>query len=252
MSQKSMRAVLRKIFLLKRQYDKLPLFQFMRDESIDAAKRLSFYPCMAHFILSFGDLNKYVMRSEPAQDRFQEKVNLHTYEDDHHWPWYLEDFQKLGYDLPTRPTDLMRFLWGDETHKNRVLMYKLTAMIAQADGAERIAIIEAIEETGNVLFTTMLDLAKTLEKRYGVELRYCGNHHHDRETGHAVASEHEEIAAIDLDDESTKRCLDWVEQVFAVFEDWTNELLAYAKRASPTISAQERRSGSQAAVELLS
>ena len=250
MSQKAMKTVLRKIFLLKRQYNNLPLFQFVRDDSIDAAKRLSFFPCMAHFIMSFGDLNKYVLRSEPAADKFQEKVNLHSYEDDHHWPWYLEDFQKLGYDLPTRPTDLMRFLWGEETHKNRVLMYQLTAMIAQASGAERIAIIEAIEETGNVLFTTMLDLAKTLEGRYGVELRYCGVHHHALESGHAVASEHEEIAAIDLDEASTQRCLAWADQVFDLFEDWTNELLAYARRTTPTASAPDRRTSYGA--ELLS
>jgi hypothetical protein len=234
MTEQGMRTVLRKIFIAKRQYDELPLFQFMRDERIDAAKRLSFFPCMAHFILSFGDLNKFVLRCEPTNDKYQKKVNLHTYEDDHHWPWYLEDFQKLGYDLPTKPTDLMRFLWGEETEKNRILMYRLTAMIAQASGVERIAIIEAIEETGNVLFTTMLDIAKTLERRYDVELRYCGTHHHTLESGHAVASEHQEIAAIDLDKESVRRCMKWVDEVFAIFADWTNELLAYATRPART------------------
>jgi hypothetical protein len=248
MSNQSMKAVLRKIFAMKREYNKLPLFQFMRDDRIDAAKRLSFFPCMAHFILSFGDLNRFVLRSEPTEDKHQRKVNTHTYEDDHHWPWYLEDFQKLGFDLPTRPTDLMRFLWGEETQKNRVLMYRLTGIIAQANGAERIAIIEAIEETGNVLFTTMLDIAKTLEKRYDVELRYCGAHHHALESGHAVAADHGEIAAIDLDPESTQRCMLWVEEVFTVFEDWTNELLAYARRSTQSTTQQERKRGQAGAL----
>ena len=43
-----------------------------------------------------------------------------------------------------------------------------------------------------------------------------------------VASDHREIAAIELDDASKKRCLKWAEEVFRLFEDWTNELLAYA------------------------
>ncbi|MEZ4362460.1 MAG: hypothetical protein R3B48_19880 [Kofleriaceae bacterium] len=248
MGQPAMKDVLAKIFARKRQYNHLPLFKFMRDKNIDAAKRLSFYPCMAHFILSFGDLNKYILRSEPAHDKWQKMVNVHTYEDDHHWPWYLEDLQKLGYDLPTRPSDLMRFLWGEETHKNRVLMYRLTSMIAEATSTERIAIIEAIEETGNVLFTTMLDLAATLEKRYNVQLRYCGTHHHALETGHAAASEHRLIASIELDAGSKARCLRWVDEVFDIFEDWTNELLAYAQR--PALSVGDKSSAY--AVELLS
>ena len=53
-----MSAVLSKIFILKRDYAKLPFFEFLRDERIDAADRIAFYPGMAHFILSFGDLNK--------------------------------------------------------------------------------------------------------------------------------------------------------------------------------------------------
>lgn len=46
---------------------------------------------MASFILSFGDLNRFVLRVEPTDDPCQEMINKHTYEDDHHWPWYLED-----------------------------------------------------------------------------------------------------------------------------------------------------------------
>jgi hypothetical protein len=29
---------------------------------------------------------------EPTTNTYQEQVNLHTYEDERHWPWYLEDF----------------------------------------------------------------------------------------------------------------------------------------------------------------
>lgn len=102
-----MSAILKRIFELKRSYAKLPFFEFLRDETIDAADRIAFYPGMAHLILSFGDLNKYVLRKEPTTDEYQARINTHTYEDDHHWRWYLEDFKKLGFDRAAAPTRLM-------------------------------------------------------------------------------------------------------------------------------------------------
>jgi hypothetical protein len=56
-----MRAVMNAVFQAKRKYATLPFFEFLRDESLTARERLSFYPCMAPFILDFGDLNKYVL-----------------------------------------------------------------------------------------------------------------------------------------------------------------------------------------------
>jgi hypothetical protein len=134
--------ILKYVFERKRAYNKLPLFEWMRDESLSPRERLAFYPAMAPFILSFGDLNKFVLRKEANGDRFQEMVNQHTLEDDHHWPWYLEDFSKLGFDDAARGTQWMRFLWGDETLQNRVLMARLTALIEPATGLERLAIVE--------------------------------------------------------------------------------------------------------------
>jgi hypothetical protein len=223
------KTVLQKILEKKRSYNNLPLFQFMRQSQLSEEQRLCFYPCMAHFILSFGDINKYLLREEPATSNIQNLVNIHTYEDDHHWPWYLEDFEKLGFDHLSSPTAWMRFLWSDETQQNRILSYRLAALISQANAIERIAIIEAIEETGNVLFSTMLDLAKAIEKRRGIELRYCGAFHFGLESGHSVGSDHEAISEICLDQETLERCLSFVDEVFSLFENWTHELLRYAE-----------------------
>jgi hypothetical protein len=224
-----MKIVLKKILEKKHSYNNLPLFQFMRQSQLSEEQRLAFYPCMAHFILSFGDINKFLLREEPATSNIQNLVNIHTYEDDHHWPWYLEDFEKLGFDHLSSPTDWMRFLWSDETQQNRILSYRLAALIAQANDVERFAIIEAIEETGNVLFSTMLDLAQAIEKRRGIELRYCGAFHFGLESGHSVGSDHKAISEICLDNETMERCLSFVDEVFSLFEDWTHELLRYAK-----------------------
>ncbi|WP_437564060.1 hypothetical protein [Sorangium sp. So ce542] len=223
-----MRQVLRHIFQKKQAYARLPLFERMRDERLDPSERLAFYPCMAFFIMSFGDLNKFVLRQEPAADEYQEMVNVHTREDDHHWPWYIEDLTKLGYDVEGRSSDLLHFLWGEETIENRILTARLTELIKGTTGLERLVIIEAIEETGNVLFSAMLPLAEALEKRLGTQLRYCGPFHFERESGHTVDADHAALASISLDAETRERYKALADEVFALFEPWTHELLRYA------------------------
>jgi hypothetical protein len=235
--------VLKYVFELKRAYNKLPFFEWMRDESLSARERLAFYPAMAPFILSFGDLNKIVLRKNAEGDRFQEMVNQHTFEDDHHWPWYLEDFSKLGFDDAAKGTDWMRFLWGDETIQNRVLMAKLTALIEPASGLERLAIVEAIEETGNVLFTTMLPLAETIEREIGQELRYCGPHHFALESGHTVGADHRALVEEMVGEADQERYRAMVDTVFEMFEEWTHELLRYAKAHPVGQTAQSPQSG---------
>lgn len=219
----------------------------MRDASLTEEERLGFYPYMAHFILSFGDINKYMLREEPTTNEHQKQVNLHTYEDERHWPWYLEDFTKLGFDRLCTPTLWMRFLWSDETRQNRILTYRLAALISQASAVERIAIIEAIEETGNVLFSTMLKLAKAIESRRGIELRYCGEFHFNLESGHAMGSDRLEMIKIRLDESTQARCLYLVDEVFALFEAWTNELLDCAKNHS----LLRHHSAQQEAIEIV-
>jgi hypothetical protein len=223
-----MRQVLRHIFDAKQAYTRLPLFDRIRNERLDARERLAFYPCMAYFIMSFGDLNKFVLREEGTADVYQEMVNVHTREDDHHWQWYLEDLTKLGFDAHVRSADWMRFLWGEETIQNRILTARLTALIKGTTGLERLVIIEAIEETGNVLFGAMLPLAEVLEKRLNTQLRYCGTYHFERESGHTVGVDHAELARIPLDAETRARYMALANEVFSLFEPWTHELLRYA------------------------
>jgi hypothetical protein len=217
------------IFDAKRAYEKLPLFQFLRDDAMTPRERLGFYPCMAPFILAFGDLNKYVLRDERSSDPYQCLVNAHTHEDDHHWPWYLEDYSTLGFDALQPMTDALRFLYSDETKVNRMLSAKLAHLIFGATPLERLVIIEAIEETGNVLFSLTVALARRIEREQRVTLRYLGDFHFALESGHAVNGlDHRELAAIALDEAQRARCLELVAQVFKCFEEWTNELLAFA------------------------
>jgi hypothetical protein len=229
-----MKHVLLHILRRKRDYARLPFFDFLRDAALPPAQRLAFFPGMAPFILSFGDLNKHVLRVEPTDDPYLKMINAHSYEDDHHWPWYLEDYAKLGHDDEVRaPSDTLRALWSDSTVQNRLLSHRLAHLVWSAAPAVRLAIVEAIEETGNVLFALTTQLAQEVQRETGVELRYCGEFHFQLESGHAMNNEHAELARIALDAAQRADAIERVDQVFDWFADWTHELLRFAHRRHP-------------------
>jgi hypothetical protein len=120
-----MEEVLALIEKKKQEFAKSGLFEFMRDKSIDPRQRLAFAPCIAHFAMSFGELNKYVLREEPTNDPLQAIVNNHTYEDDHHWLWLLEDLEILGINKSLKFSDSLKFSWNEQTKASRLVTYQM-------------------------------------------------------------------------------------------------------------------------------
>ena len=235
-----MKAVLQHILRKKRDYARLPFFDHLRNDSLPPLQRLAFFPCMAPFILNFGDLNRHMLRQEPTRDPYLRMLNEHTYEDDHHWPWYLEDYSKLGHDAQReRPSETLRFLWSDATVQSRLLSHRLAHLAWSAEPAVRLAVVEAIEETGNVLFTLTPRLAAQVQQQTGTELRYCGEFHFKLESGHAMNHDHAELAGIELSEAQRADAIQRADQVFAWFADWTHELLAYGRQQIPA-AAEER------------
>ena len=225
-----MKAVMREMAQAKRHYSKLPLFDFLRSESVAPRDRLAFFPAMAPFILAFSDLNRFVLRDEASKDPHQQLVNTHTHEDDHHWPWFLEDLTKLGHDRHAHLTQVLRSYMKDEFQHNRLLMARLAQLIHGTTPTEKLVIVEAIEETGNVLFGLTAKIATRIQAEGGPELRYLGQFHFARETGHAMHGlDHRILDAIALTEFERVRCLDLSFRVFDLFADWTTELLAYAR-----------------------
>ena len=227
-----MKAVMRELAQAKRHYSKLPLFEFLRSESIAPRDRLAFYPCMAPFILAFSDLNRFVLRVENSNDPRQILINEHTHEDDHHWPWYLEDFTKLGFDRTACVTQTLRTYMKDDTRENRMLGPRLAQLLYDTTPTQKLVVVEAIEETGNVLFGLTAKIAARIQAEGGPELRYLGQFHFSRETGHAMHGyDHRVLEAIELTEYERTHCLDLAFRVFDLFSDWTAELLAYAKNS---------------------
>jgi hypothetical protein len=59
-------------------------------------------------------------------------------------------------------------------------------VIRASSPAVRHAVVEAIEICGNALFRHTLRIAEEYERKTGIRLVYWGQHHLDRETGHAI------------------------------------------------------------------
>jgi hypothetical protein len=228
-----MKLVLQHILRHKRDYAQLPFFEHLRDARLSARERLAFYPAMANFIMDFGDFNRHVLRDDASTDPHQQMINAHSREDDHHWPWYLEDYIKLGFnDHSASPSQMMNWLWSDDVACNRMLSHRLAHLVWGATPAVRLAVVEAIEETGQVLFSCTASLASAVQSEIGVELRYLGEFHFARESGHAMNNDHAELAAITLDAAARQDAMARVDAVFALFGEWTAELLRYAQTAS--------------------
>lgn len=227
-----MKEVLAFIESQNQEYTKLPLFSFLEDTSIEPSQRLSFAPCIAHFIMSFGDLNKYVFREKQEVTLAQKIINEHTYEDDHHWPWFLTDLEKLGYNQNMSFTQVLRFLWSEQTKVSRQLSYFLSAYTLQADPILKLIAIEAIEATGNVLFSRTAQVASEITAITQQDYMYFGEFHFKLETGHTMGTSVEEnfLEKIELTELQRQQGIEMVEKIFSIFTDWTNELLAYAQK----------------------
>ena len=215
----------------------------MKDQTISPIKRLAFAPCAAPFIMSFADLNKYALRQEPTKDKIQLILNQHTYEDDFHWQWFLEDMQKLGFNCSLKFNESLKLLWSDKTKNSRLLTYQLYECIAQSEPIEKLIILEAIEATADIFLFLTRQITNELRLNTNQEYKYFGDCHMQQETCHSANSTdvNEFINNMYLSEASQLKGVDLVDKVFAAFTQWTYELLAYAKSHQESqISSQQQ------------
>lgn len=226
-----MKSILALIEIKKQTYDQLPFFEFLRDETISPHKKLAFIPCASPFIMGFSDLCKYSLRQEPTQDKIQAILNQHTYEDDFHWEWFLEDIQKLGLNYSLSLNESLQFIWSDHTKTSRLLMYELYSLIAQAEPIEKFAIVEAIEMTANVFLSSCNIFVGQLELTSNQEYKYFGKFHIGVEDSHNAHCDdvYQFIENIYISDTTRQKSIDLVEKVFELFTQWTYGLLDYAQ-----------------------
>jgi len=226
-----MKEVLEFIEDKQQEFAQLPLFQYMQDKSISPLQRLAWAPCATPFAIGFGHLNKYDLRKEPTIDPLQQIINNHTYEDDHHWIWLLEDLKKLGFDKQMKFSDAIKFYWGDETYNTRQVCHQIALHTFQEEPIIVLAAIEAIEATGNVALAITTEVTNELQKLTQTKYRYFGQHHFCVETGHATGTDEVEhiLENIQLTDAQRSKAFKIVETVFELFSKAVQEMIVYAK-----------------------
>ena len=227
-----MQEILEIIEVKKRDFAELPLFEFMQDVSIHPIKRLSFAPCMAHFIMSFSDLNKYVFRDNLNTSRIQKVVNQYTYEDDNHWPWFIQDIENLGLNNYGNFTTALTSIWGEETRITRQISYQIAGYTFQADPIVKLIVIQVLEAAAEVFFNISRQISVEIEQIAGKEYLLFGEVHVHEETEHVISMPKEKslLSEIELTDSQSHYLKEIVEQTFQTFSEWTYELLAFAQK----------------------
>jgi hypothetical protein len=224
------------------QFKELPLFAFLRDESVAPVQRLTMAPYLAFFVMSFGDFNRLVLRDADAGDPYQEMVNRHSHEDDDHWEWLLSDLIKLGHgEAKASLPEHIRFLWGSETEKSRMLAYRLCGLVYKAPPLLKLAVIEALELSGQAFFDHLTPIAAKIRAQNDLELSFFGHVHLNQELGH-VANEVEisnQLRSVELDPALRARALEAVDVSYDALCDFMNEAWAYTSKRLPN----SRRAG---------
>ncbi len=218
----------------KHEFAQGPFMKFLQDKSIDPRQRLAWGPAFAPFAMSFKDFNKNVLRKEPSDSKLQEMINQHSYEDGRHWIWFLQDMKIMGYDNPMNYTDMLKFLWGEETQKVRKMAYDLFAICTfEEDILMKLVVIESIEATGNVALFEIAKVAKELQQITKQCHPYFGESHYAKESGHIQASMddvEDYLKSIQLTKPQKKKAFTLVEKVFADFTEAMDEMLVFAQK----------------------
>ena len=237
-----MKKILALIATKQQTYSQLPFFKFLADSNISPTQKLAFAPCATPFIMGFSDLCKYSLRQEPSTDRVQMILNQHTYEDDFHWQWFVSDLDKLGFNRSLSFNTMIQFLWSEQTKVSRLITHELHSLIVDATAIEKLVIMEAMEATADVLLSATKLVSEELKLVSHDEYDYFGSSHCDAEHEHNTNSHDARtfIKSLQLSVEERERCSDLVEEVFKLFTQWTDELLAFAQnyRAEPSLGLQ--------------
>lgn len=242
-----MRHVLKHIKAKNEAFEQSRMFHYLRSRDAPAEEKLAFAPHMAHFVFSFMDVNRFVLRDESDPHPHQQLVNIHTEEDAHHWPWYLQDLEAMGLDQQMRFSEALRFVWSDATVASRMLTYKFCAIALHATPTERLAIVETVETTGNSFLNLAAEISAEVRGESAGKHIYYGRHHAGCESGHHMGTPgvEEFLDSIDLDPEERQRSCATVDRVYALYTAFVDEMYRFAIAHSLQALRSDRAFGVQ-------
>jgi hypothetical protein len=222
----------------RKAYERHDFFvRLLTDESLSGERRLAWAPSVVPFIMGYSDLNKYVFRKgegDAQLDHLQALLNAHTYEEDFHWQWMLNDLGKLGADGQMPLSDAARVLWGADFKHSRRLCLELTSLAAGSPTYAVFAMVESIEAVSITIFERCRGI--TLED--GRECEFFGTKHYLAEASHNIKSpEVAETSLPTLDQGQRDESRLMVDRVFSLFDDWSSSLLRFAtENEAPTLT----------------
>ncbi len=221
------------IDLKKQEFARLPLFSFMRRKDLTPWQRVAWAPAFAPYVHTFGDINRYIFPIHPADTKLKKMINNHAAEDGKHWHWFLKDIDTLGFNVPQKFGDTLRFLWGEETALTRKLGWSLIAYsMYEEDPEMTLVVIECIEATGAVALVPFADVGEEMLAQ-GQRCYYFATNHLDVESGHiqgGVEDVEDFLDEITFSPEKRERALEIVDKVFAGFTESMNEMYEYCVR----------------------
>jgi hypothetical protein len=218
-----MKRVLAHITVCSERFAQEPMFQYLRDKSITPEQRLCSMPMMAHFVFSFMDVNKYILRNEALDTPFQRLINIHTYEDATHWPWWVRDMKSAGLDKTCSFTDAMLFTWSEATRRSRMLTYEFIAIASHATPAQLLAIVETVESTGYKFLSATAEVCREIDANPFV---YYGTKHANVESGHHMGTDEavSYLEAIELPAQELEETKALVDRLYRLYTDFVGEM----------------------------
>lgn len=202
--------------------------QLLTNDSLPGDKRLAWAPSVIPFIMGYSDLNKYAFRKGEGDadlDPMQALLNAHTYEEDFHWQWMLNDLEKLEADSPMPLSDAARVFWGAEFQHSRRLCLGLASLASDEPAYAVFAMVEAIEAVSITIF----EHCQGITLPDGRECEFFGTKHYQAEASHSIKSpEVAESSLPALDDPQREHAKLMVDRTFALFDEWSSALLRFA------------------------
>lgn len=177
-----------------------PFIQWLR--SIEEPKKDTFRSIAmvcVNFHLGFSDICR-ALSYQNATSPFMRAINRHTEQDGTHYQLIIHDLHELGLDEMFTASELLRVMYSGNNTASRDLVVSLMSLGEKANvPAVRYAMMESMEEHGNVLFSTYFELVKRLTDTDPNDMFFFGEKHLLLESGHLMNQE-DNVNEVDLFD----------------------------------------------------
>ncbi len=218
-----------------------PLHEWLVEPSdeIEPEQKLWFALYFTNFIMYFRELNQYHISycEERGLDAQREAISKHADEDMTHSRMFMKDLRTLGWDdmLGWRSSELYWWLFLSDVNEDlRRRTTQITKLVIEAqDPLVRYAVVESIEACGNALFRHTNKPANDYAARTGNQLIYWGDHHLERETGHAIDHDDDAFDGAVFNDEQREAAERRSVRIFELIDEQNSDMLY---RAQETIS----------------